>query len=460
MIQASVGDWQGRPWHRTQVRNGPGADVLDCQVSNLSPAQALGARCGVRPEYKAAVNDHPVKGSDQLQIPDLTRRARTRRLLVAAAIAVAAGLVLAYALRPKSEAPLYRFDRALRRTIVQLIETTGSVEVRSRIEVPAPVAARLTSISVRVREEVKEGQLLATLDERSAEFALRSAEVSAEAAGGRVAQARTAVASAQQTVARTRRLRDKGLASEQELLTASTALDQASAALEGARADKKLAGEGVASARLQRTLRQIVAPVSGVVLHAPEEVGSVVAPERPLFVIAAPLSVMRVEAQVSETEIASVAPGRKAEVLVQALPGKTFEATVERIGIEPRREGGVVLYPVTLLVQNGDGGLLPGMSARVRMEVDRVDGALSVHEAAVRFSPPEVERVAKARVWRRAGGSNQLEPVDVTTGVSDGVYVAVKAAAGAQLNERDEVAIGLLQPGQTGGKPSVSLGQK
>ena len=159
------------------------------------------------------MNDHPVPRSEQLQIPDLTRRARTRRLLVAAVVVVAAGLAAAYALRPKSEPPLYRFDQVLRRTIVQLIETTGSVEVRSRVEVPAPVAARLTSIAVRVRQEVREGQLLATLDERSAEFALRSAEVSSQAAGGRVAQARTGLASAQQTAARTRRLRDKGLVS-------------------------------------------------------------------------------------------------------------------------------------------------------------------------------------------------------------------------------------------------------
>jgi HlyD family secretion protein len=407
------------------------------------------------------VNDHPVKGSDQLQIPDLTRRARTRRLLVAAVIAVVAGLVLAYALRPKSEAALYRFDRVMRRTIVQLVETTGSVEVRGRVEVPAPVAARLTSIAVSVRQEVQQGQLLATLDERSADSALRSAEVSAEAAGGRVAQARAALVSAQQTVARTRRLRDKGLASEQELLTATAALDQVTAGLEGARADKKLAGEGVASARLQQSLRQIVAPVAGVVLRVPEGIGAAVMPERgPLFVIASPLSVMRVEAQVSETEIATVAPGRKAEVLVQALPGKTFEATVESIGIEPKREGGVVLYPVTLLVQNGDGALLPGMSARVRMEVNRVENALSVHEAAVRFSPPDVERASQTRVWLRAGGLNELEPVDVKTGVSDGVYVAVEAAGATPLAEQAEVAIGLLQPGQTVGKPSVSLGHK
>ena len=86
--------------------------------------------------------------------------------------------------------------------------------------------------------------------------------------------------------------------------------------------------------------------------------------------------------------------------------------------------------------------------------------SLSVHEAAVRFNPPDVERAQGSRVWRRAGGPNDLEPVDITTGVSDGVYVAVEAAAGSTLNERDEVAIGLLQPGQTSHKPSVSLGQK
>src|SRR5262249_53566209 len=151
-------------------------------------------------------------------------------------------------------------------------------------------------------------------------------------------------------------------------------------------------------------------------------VGAAVSPARgPLFVIAEPLSTMRVEAPVSETEIAQIAPGHKAEVIVQALPGKTFTASVDSIGIEPQRESGVVAYPVTLLVDNPDNLLLPGMSVRVRMQVARADNALSVREAALRFAPADAEPAAsRSRVWRMTSTLNELEAVAVKPGISDG----------------------------------------
>jgi HlyD family secretion protein len=405
------------------------------------------------------VNDHP-NARDVLQIPRLARRATLRRALVLGGLIVIAGLAVAYSARPKAGAVLYRFERAERRTIVQLVETSGNLDVRSRVEVPAPVAGLLTEVAVAPLQHVEKGQLLAKLDQRAGLLGVRSAEVSVEAAAGRLAQATTALESARQTAARVQRLRDKGLASQQDFIEADAARQQAQAALVAARSEKKLAAQSVAAAHLQQSLTRIEAPEAGVVLRAPEAAGAAVAPERePLFVIAAPLDVMRVEALVSETEISSVTLGKKAEVLVQALPGRSFEATVERIGIEPKREGGVVRYPVKLLVKNEDGALLPGMSARVRMEVNRVADALSVHEAAVRFSPPDADPSSTPRVWRKGDSPNQLEPIAVDTGISDGVYVAIRPVGGA-LAAGDEVAIGLLQPGQSSSKPKVSLGKK
>jgi HlyD family secretion protein len=147
---------------------------------------------------------------------------------------------------------------------------------------------------------------------------------------------------------------------------------------------------------------------------------------------------------------------------VQALPGRSFSATVDRIGIEPKRDGGVVQYPVTLLVDNPDGALLPGMSARVRMEVARAENALSVHEAALRFSPSEAEpAAARSRVFVKHGGGNALEEVGVEAGISDGVYTQVKPVADGSLQVGDDVAIGLLRPDQAATKkPNVSLGGK
>jgi HlyD family secretion protein len=302
---------------------------------------------------------------------------------------------------------------------------------------------------------------LATLDERAAELALRSAKTTVEAAAGRVAHAQAAVAGLEQKLGSVQRLRAKGLAAEQSLVELDAELDQARAVLKSARAERRLASDTVASAELGRSLSAIVAPTGGVILQAPERMGAAVSPDRgPLFVIGESLEVMRIEAFVAETEIARIEPGKYADVLVQALPGKTFSASVQRIGIEPKREAGVVSYAVTLLVENAGGALLPGMSARVRMEVARAENVLAVHDAALRFTPEDAEPAdARTRVFRRTGPSD-LEEVKVKTGISDGVYTAIEALEGATIAEGDELAIGLARADAPASKPSLSLGGK
>jgi HlyD family secretion protein len=166
---------------------------------------------------------------------------------------------------------------------------------------------------------------------------------------------------------------------------------------------------------------------------------------------------------VTETDIALVKKGQKAEVLLQALPSRVFAAEVTRIGIEPVREGGVVSYPVTLLVENEEHTLLPGMSARVQMEVARAENVLSVHEAALRFAPEDAEPApARSRVFVRQGPT-EIEAVAVQTGLSDGVYTELRAASAedaVMIEEGDHVALGLLRPDTGKQKPQVTLGGK
>jgi HlyD family secretion protein len=258
------------------------------------------------------------------------------------------------------------------------------------------------------------------------------------------------------------RLSEKGLSSVHELSTARSAKASAQAMLAAARAEQKLAAQSLESAKLGKSLGRIVAPAGGIVLRAPEHVGAAVAPDRgPLFVIGDPLDVMRIDAPVSETDIALLKPGMKADVVVQALPGRKFAAEILRIGIEPTRQSGVVMYPVTLHVQNPDGVLLPGMSARVQLEVARAENVLSIHEAALRFAPVDAEPAeARSRVWIRRA-PDEVDAFAVTTGVSDGVHTELRVAAGStELTEGTQLAIGLLNPDTGAKKPAVTLGKK
>jgi HlyD family secretion protein len=121
-----------------------------------------------------------------------------------------------------------------------------------------------------------------------------------------------------------------------------------------------------------------------------------------------------------------------------------------------------VSYRVRLEVQNPDRVLLPGMTANVTLEIAESNEALAVRDAALRFTPsdatPDPEH---PRVWRQRGGGD-LEPVEVSVGISDGAYTAVTPAAGAELSRGDRVAVGhagSAARGSTKG-PGISLGKK
>jgi HlyD family secretion protein len=399
--------------------------------------------------------------NEQLQIPDNVGRSRLPKLLLGAAVVAALIALAVYYTRPKQVAELYLVQKVARRDIVQRITATGSLDVRRRVEIPATMEGRLIAIHVRAGDEVKAGQLLAVLDERAAVLAVRSAEASQLAAASGVREAETARAAAQRGLERLRGLHQRGLASANDVTNAETELQKAAAAVEAQRAQQRVAGEGVNSARLSKSLGQITASEPGVVLRAPERVGAAVSPEGgPLFVIGDPLELMRVDAKVSEADIALLKIGQAAQVSVSAVEGKTFTGKVERLGIEALNEQGAVLYPVTLLVENPARVLLPGMSARVSMEVQRADQVLAVHEAALRFVPEEVEPAPlRTRVFRRTS-ADTLEIVPVKAGISDGMYTAVEPVEGATLSVGDALAIGFVRSDQGTRGPRVTLGDK
>src|SRR5690349_4004624 len=135
--------------------------------------------------------------SDRLSIPELARRARLRRLIIVGVLFAAAAGGVAYVRRPKPVVERYRTEPVTRRTVVQLVESTGTLDVRSGVEVPAPIPGTLLTIEVHEGDTVQPGALLATLDARSVELAVRSARTTAEAAAGRLTQVQTSLTEAE-----------------------------------------------------------------------------------------------------------------------------------------------------------------------------------------------------------------------------------------------------------------------
>jgi HlyD family secretion protein len=395
----------------------------------------------------------------QLSIPALEARGRLVRNLVILGVLLSAGLVFAFYRKPEPKEEVFRTVQVARRSIVKTVEAAGRLDVKNRVEVPAPLQGRLLSILVREGDRVKEGQPLAVLDQRASELSLRAAQAQAAAAAGSLAESQAQLDAAKDNLARAKDLAEKGFGSAADVTRAEADLERSKAAREAALGEQRAAGQRVASAQLEKSLGSLLAPAAGLVLRAPARLGAAVAPDQgPLFVIGDAPTEMRIDASVSETDVPFVKPGMPAKVTVIALPGSTFEATVEHIGIDPNLEGGAALYPIRLLVQNPEGKLLPGMSARVRIEVARSNDVLAVHEAALRFTPDGADPAEpRTRLWKRLG-PEQLEPEPVAPGLSDGMYTEIKPEKGANLHEGDPVAIGYTQVDVGSRGPAVSLG--
>jgi HlyD family secretion protein len=234
--------------------------------------------------------------------------------------------------------------------------------------------------------DTAQAQLEATrAQERAGHAALRSAQAQLVAGESQVRAAKAQVGSAQATLQ----------VAEAQLKAADATVRQKQATLE--------------QARLDLVHTEIRAPVDGVVVSRTVDSGQTVAAslQAPtLFTIAQDLTRMQVETAVDEADVGRLREGMTATFTVDAFPGRTFRGEIAQIRKAAQVVQNVVSYTTVITVPNPDRTLLPGMTANVRVQVDRREDALRVANAALRFRPPTDGPDPAAAGRARAGGEN------------------------------------------------------
>ena len=208
------------------------------------------------------------------------------------------------------------------------------------LSVSAAVGGRLERVEVREGQAVRQGQVIARLDDRELQLAQGEAQARLETAQRRVLQFEAA---RQPEAAALERVRLERFRREAEL--AAAALREATLSAPG---------DGV-----------VLTPRMGESVGRRLEAGEV-------FCVLAELDTLEVELAVPEVDAASLAVGHPAEIKLDAYPHRTF--TAEVVGIRPvaeEREGRQVVV-ARLELANPDGVLRPGMmgKARVRVRVE------------------------------------------------------------------------------------------
>ena len=318
---------------------------------------------------------------------------------------------------------------AAKADIVREIALDGSVEATRVARIASPAEGVIGNCRLREGDQVKKGQQVLCIGRR-------------ESVEARLAAARQDLAAEQAELDRVKKLVDEGVLPGNRMDIARALFENANAQL----------------IELQQSNEDyhLFAPWDGVISRVLVLEGDYVAPRTPLMEII-DMDSLTVRFAVPEVHAQAVHLGKEIEVTLDGYPGREFKATISRV--YPRLDP-ILRTRITEAVLEGDVALLPGMFARLMLEVARVDDATVVPTEAVLTSAEGQQRVfvvedGKAKRQPVVTGIEADGRIQIVQGLAPGAMVAIAGHEGL----KDGVAIKVAAPKEPpAGAPASKAG--
>ena len=320
-------------------------------------------------------------------------------------------------------------------SLVDETQAVGSLRSRQGVMLRPEVGGRVKQILFSDGQRVRKGQLMVQFEDQ-------------------LQQAQVAQARAELSIAEANHKRNQELVAQNFISQRS--LDESSAALEVSRAKLSLA-----QATLQRL--QVLAPFDGITGLKQINVGDYLKDGADMVNVE-DIDAVLLDFRLPERFQAKIRAGQKAQLTVDALPGRPFTAIVQ--AVDPLIEANGRSVGVRGCIDNRQQQLRPGMFVRVNAVFGSRDNALVIPEEAI---IPQGGRtfVVKVVAGDKPGalvservavkvGLRQPGKVEIVEGLSVGDTVVT---AGHQRLQKDGTAVrvvDLSQPG--GGRPAGAAG--
>ena len=272
--------------------------------------------------------------------------------------------------------------------IVDSVGATGTLQAVTTVQVGSQVSGKIQALSADFNSIVRQGDIIAKLDPSLFETQIeqnRANLIRAEADAERLI---VSVEDAKKQVTRAEDLAQQKLIPETELDAARLAVLTTEAQLRSAQAQITQAAASLNQAQVNLDHTIITAPIDGIVISRTVDVGQTVAASMQapiLFLLAADLTKMKVDANIDESDVGRIRPGQVVTFRVDAYPNQDFEGAVSQIRLEPIVLNNVVTYTTVIDVPNADLKLKPGMTATVTLEIARRNNVVRIPNAALRF---------------------------------------------------------------------------
>lgn len=289
-----------------------------------------------------------------------------------------------------------------------VLQATGYVTARRQATVSAQITGTLTAVLIEEGDRVKQGQVLARLDDSQYKAALDTAVAQARAAHALVAQYQAQFAQNSRDAARDSTLAQQGLISRQVAEQARTLADSTRAQWISQQKQAVAADAQVVEAQVNYGYCTVRAPFDGVITTKDAQVGEIISPfsagggfTRTGIGTIVDMDSLEVDVDVNEAYIGRVEPRMPAEAVLDAYPDWKIPAHV--IAIVPAADRGKATVKVRVALEQKDPRIVPDMGVRVSF--------LEAKPAVAAQVPKGVLVPAKALV-KRAGSESVFLIID------------------------------------------------
>lgn len=351
-------------------------------------------------------------------------------------VAVFLGTMVFLFMKSRPKTVEYEIVSPSTRDLVNSIIATGKVEPGNEVLIKPQISGIIDAIHCKPGEDIKEGDIIATIKVVPEMSSLNSAE-------GRLRVAGINLDKAVKDFERSKELHDKGIISDEEFETAQTNLDNAEEEVENAEDALKIVTDGVSERYAHLSNTQVRSTITGKILDIPVEVGNSVIQANTFndgttIAEVADLGNMLFKGDVDEADVGKISTGVPVKVTIGALQGYEFDAVLTYISPKSTEENNVVMFEIEAVMDIPDSVFVrAGYSANAEIVTERKTGVLAIEESAVKFAGD----TAYVNIFKGMSGKEQLfERRDIEIGMSDGVYIEVRSGLGT-----DDKVQGLLK---------------
>lgn len=343
---------------------------------------------------------------------------------------------------------------------VTALNASGYVTPRRRATIAAKITGRVIGVFFDEGTRVKEGQLLARLDDSDYQRALEAAKADRDSAQAAIEDLQVQLRNAEIELRRAQQLRDSGIQTQEALDNARTTADSLRAKIALAKVQVVAAQTRIGVAQQAVDNCTIRAPFPGIVVSKDAQVGEMVSPNsagggftRTGIATIVDMKSNEIEVDVNEAYIARVKEGQMVKATLDAFPNDPYDAKVRTVIPTADRQKATVKVRISFLKL--DDKILPDMGVKVAFLEEEPPASAKKGKgnapSALAYIPKSAVRtdantsfvylLRDGKVERRAVklGLDRGADIAVLAGVTPGDSLVVKGPESLRDGEKVEI---------------------